>query len=115
VATKYAVKGDHRFGASDKVGFYTVISNPTGEPQPVVSMQLTVVRDGKVLDQTPSERVPLVQTGPHTWLVGSLFEPSTFKPGHYTLEVRLRDLKADKGSNAFMNGYVTKAEFDVAQ
>jgi GWxTD domain-containing protein len=115
VATKYAVKGDRRFGATDRVGFYTVIANPSGEPRPVVSMQLTVTRDGKVLDQTPADRVPLVQTGPHTWLVGSLFEPDTFKPGHYTLEVRLRDLKADTGSNAFMNGYVMKAEFDVAQ
>ena len=46
--------------------------------------------------------------GPHTWLVGTQFEANTFKPGHYGLELQLRDTKAEPAKD-----YVTKTEFDV--
>ena len=113
VATKYAVKGSRRFRPSEKIGFFTVVANPAGDPQPSMTMKMTVARDGKVIDKTAPEPAPLTQTGPHTWLVGTQFDANTFKPGHYTIEVQLRDMKADKASEAFTKGYVGTAEFDV--
>ncbi|HKS25779.1 MAG TPA: GWxTD domain-containing protein [Thermoanaerobaculia bacterium] len=115
VAIKYAVKGNAHFRTSEKVGFFTVVTNPAGNQEPALSMRMVVSKDGKVLDRTPTEAAPLMQTGPHTWLVGTQFEPNTFKPGHYSIELQLRDLKADKTSEAFTKGYVNTAEFDVEQ
>ena len=107
VATKYAVKGNRRFRAGEKIGFFTVVANPSGEPQPSLTLKMTVSRDGKVVSRTPPEPAPLTQTGPHTWLIGTQFEANTFKPGHYAIEVQLRDAKAPNAS------YVSTAEFDV--
>lgn len=113
VATKYAVKGSRRFRATEKIGFFTVVANPAGDPQPSMTLKMIVSKDGKVIDKTAPEPAPLVQTGPHTWLIGTQFDANTFKPGHYAIEVQLRDMKADKGSDAFAKGYVSTAEFDV--
>jgi GWxTD domain-containing protein len=115
VATKYAVKGNRRFRPSEKIGFFTVVANPAGDPQPSMTMKMIVSKDGKVVDRTPPEPAPLTQTGPHTWLIGTQFDANTFKPGHYSIEVQLRDMKADKASEAYAKGYVSTAEFDVEQ
>jgi GWxTD domain-containing protein len=115
VATKYAVKGNRRFRPTDKIGFFTVVANPAGDPQPSMTMKMVVSKDGKVIDKTPPEPAPLTQTGPHTWLVGTQFDANTFKPGHYTIELQLRDMNADKASEAYAKGYVSTAEFDVEQ
>lgn len=111
VATRYTVKGDRKFTAADKIALVTLVSNPSGEPQPAMTMRMTVTKDGKQIDRTPMQPVDLIQTGPHTWLVGTQFEANTFKPGHYGLELQLRDTKADPAKEP----YVTKTEFDVVQ
>ena len=113
VATKYAVKGSRRFRPTEKIGLFTVVANPAGDPAPSMTLKMTVSKDGKVIDKTPPEPAPLMQTGPHTWLIGTQFDPNTFKPGHYAIEVQVRDMKADKASDAFTKGYVSTAEFDV--
>jgi GWxTD domain-containing protein len=115
VATKYAVKGDRRFRAADKIGYFTVIANPTAAPEPSITMRMRVSRDAQVVDAGSWMPVDLSQTGPHTYLVGTQFEPGSLKPGHYTIEVTLRDMKADKTSEAYTKGYQGKAEFDVVQ
>ena len=115
VATKYAVKGSRRFRPTEKIGLFTVVANPAGDPQPSMTLKMTVSKDGKVVDRTPPEPAPLTQTGPHTWLIGTQFDPNTFKPGHYAIEVQVRDMKADKATDAYMKGYVSTAEFDVEQ
>jgi GWxTD domain-containing protein len=115
VATKYAVKGNRRFRPGEKIGFFTVVANPAGDSQPSMTMKMVVSKDGKVIDKTAPEPAPLTQTGPHTWLIGTQFDANTFKPGHYTIEVQLRDLKADKASELYSKGYVSTAEFDVEQ
>ena len=115
IATKYAVKGDHRFRASDKVGYFTVIANPTASPDPSVTMKMKVSRDGKVVDAGSWMPVDLSQTGPHTYLLATQFEPNSLTPGHYTVEVTVRDMKADKTSDAYAKGFQRTAEFDVVQ
>jgi hypothetical protein len=57
--------------------------------------------------------VELTQTGPHTYLLATQFEPNSLSPGHYAIEVQLRDMKADKTTDAYTKGYLSKAEFDV--
>lgn len=115
VATKYAVKGNHRFRPTEKIGLFTVVNNPAGDPKPSMTLRMVVTKDGKVVDKTPPEPAPLTQTGPHTWLIGTQFDANTFKPGHYSIEVQLRDMNADKASEAYAKGYVSTAEFEVEQ
>ncbi len=115
VATKYAVKGNRRFRPAEKIGLFTVVANPAGDPKPSMTLKMIVSKDGKVVDRTPPEPAPLTQTGPHTWLIGTQFDANTFKPGHYSIEVQLRDMNADKASEAYAKGYVSTAEFDVEQ
>ena len=115
VATKYAVKGNRRFRPAEKIGLFTVVANPAGDPKPSMTMKMIVSKDGKVVDRTPPEPAPLTQTGPHTWLIGTQFDANTFKPGHYSIEVQLRDMNADKASEAYAKGYVSTTEFDVEQ
>jgi GWxTD domain-containing protein len=110
VAQRYAVKGDRRFKASEKIGFFTVVANPTASPDPSLTMKMTFTKDGQPSFKTPAEPVQATQTGPHTYLVGNQFEADTFKPGHYTMEVLIRDLKADQATT---QPYVLKTEFDV--
>jgi GWxTD domain-containing protein len=114
VAMRYAVKGDRRFRPADKIGFFTFLSNPTATPQPSVTLRMKVTKDGKVIDNGAWMPVEVSQTGPHAYLLATQFEPNSFSPGHYTLEVRIRDTKADKDSEAF-KGYVKAAEFDVVK
>ena len=110
VAQRYAVKADRKFKASDKIGFFTVIANPTANPDPSMTMKMTFTKDGQPSFKTPAEPVQAMQTGPHTYLVGNQFEADTFKPGHYTMEVLIRDLKADQATT---QPYVLKTDFDV--
>lgn len=113
VAMKYAVKGNHHFRPADKIGYFTFFANPTASPTPSVMMKMKVSKDGKVVDAGQWTPVQLAQTGPNTFLLATQFEPNSFKPGHYTLEVHIRDMKADKESEAYKIGYVKTAEFDV--
>lgn len=115
VATKYAVKGDRRFSVSEPVGFFAVIENPAGEPEPSLTMSMTVLKDGTLLDRTAPAPAALTRTGPHSWLIGPLFEAGTFKPGRYAIELFIRDLKAPKESEAFRKGMSTRAEFEIVQ
>ncbi|HEX7150622.1 MAG TPA: GWxTD domain-containing protein [Thermoanaerobaculia bacterium] len=106
LATKYAVRGDRKFRASDRIGYVTVLANPAASPEPALTQKMIFTRDGERFASTPIEAVPLVRTGPKTWLIGNQFDPDTFKPGHYTLELQIRDTISGKL-------YVEKAEFDV--
>ena len=115
VAVKYAVKGDRRFHSADKIGYFASVTNPTAAPEPSMTMKMKVSRDGKVVDSGSWLPVDLAQTGPHTYIVATQFEPNALSPGHYTLELFLRDMKAGKASEAFTKGYAAKTEFDVVQ
>lgn len=115
IATKYAVKGDRRFKKADKIGYFTILANPTASPDPSVTMKMKVSRDGKVVDGGSWMPVDLSQTGPHTYLLATQFEPNSLPPGHYTVDVTVRDMKADKTSDAYTKGYSKTAEFDVVQ
>lgn len=111
IATRYTVKGDRKFSPADRIAFITLVSNPSNEPQPSMTMRMTITKDGKQIDRTPVQPVDLIQAGPHTWLVGTQFEANTFKPGRYGIELVLRDAKADPSKEPF----VTKTEFEVVQ
>src|SRR5436190_2853660 len=111
VATKYAVKGDHHFSAKDKISFFTVVSNPAGDQNPQLTMGVKILRDGKVLHRLPPEPASLTQTGPHTFLVGPAFDPGTFEPGQYSIEVQLQDLNAPKEADASIKSYNARADF----
>ena len=113
VATKYAVRADRQFRTADKLSFFTVISNPTGSPEPQLMQRMTFKRDGKQFAQTPLEPAQITQTGPNTFLVGNSFDPETFPAGHYTLELQVRDMNAPDGSSLKTKGYVLTSEFDV--
>ena len=113
VATKYPVRGDRQFRPTDKLAFFTVISNPTGSPNPKLMQKMIFTRDGQDFARTPLEPAQVTQTGPHTFLVGNAFDPETFPAGHYSLEVQVRDMNAPDGSELRTKGYVLKSEFDV--
>jgi GWxTD domain-containing protein len=113
VATKYAVRADRQFRTADKLAFFTVISNPTGSPDPQLMQKMTFKRDGKQFAQTPLEPAQITQTGPNTFLVGTSFDPETFPAGHYSLELQVRDMNAPEGSPLKTRGYVLTSEFDV--
>jgi len=113
VAQKYAVRGDRRFRTSDPISLFAIVANPNGSPSPQLMQQLTFARDGKTVAKMPLEPAQLTQTGPNTFLVGAAFDPNSFKPGHYTVEMQIRDFKAPEGSVRRTRGYVLSAEFDV--
>jgi GWxTD domain-containing protein len=113
VATKYAVKGDHHFSAKDKISFFTVISNPAGDQNPQLTMGVKILRDGKVLHRLPPQPASLMQTGPHTFLVGPAFDPGTFEAGQYQIEVQLKDLNAPKEADGSIKTYTARADFKV--
>ena len=113
VAQKYAVRGDRRFRASDRISLFTIVANPTGSPTPQLMQKLTFARDGKTVAKMPLEPAQLMQTGPNTFLLGAAFDPNSFKPGHYTVELQVRDFNAPEGSEMRTKGYVLNAEFDV--
>src|SRR5688572_12322313 len=113
VAQKYAVRGDRRFRASDRISLFTIVANPTGSPTPQLMQKLTFSRDGKTVAKMPLEPAQLTQTGPNTFLVGAAFDPGSFKPGHYTVEMQVRDFNAPEGSELRTKGYVLTTEFDV--
>ena len=106
VAMKYAVKGNATFKASDSIGWFTYIANPAANPNPNMTVKFKVSKDGKVIDNSPAMPADLQQTGPHTYLLATRFEPNTLKPGRYSLELTLRDLNAQKS-------YVNATEFTV--
>jgi GWxTD domain-containing protein len=108
IAMKYAVKGNATFRASDSIGWFTYIANPAANPNPSMTVKFKVSRDGKVIDSSPPMPADLQQTGPHTYLLATRFEPNTLRPGKYTLELTLRDTLAQKS-------YTNTAEFTVVQ
>ena len=107
VAMKYAVKGNSTFRKSDAIGWFTYIANPTANPNPQMTMRMKVSRDGKVVDQSPTMPAELQQTGPHTYLLATRFDPNTLQPGKYSLELTLKDQNAKKD-------YVQTVDFTVA-
>lgn len=113
VATKYAVKGNNTFRKSDGVGFFTFIANPTATPDPNMSFRMKVLRGSTLVEQSPMMPAALQQTGPHTYLLATRFEPNSFSPGHYKLEITVKDMNAPKDSEAYTKGYVRNVEFDV--
>lgn len=113
VAQKYAVRGDRRFRASDRISLFTIVANPIGSPSPQLMQKLTFARDGKTVEKMPLAPAQPMQTGPNTFLIGAAFEPNTFKPGHYTVEMQVRDFNAPEGSELRTKGYLLSAEFDV--
>ena len=113
VAQKYAVRGDRRFRSSDKIALFTIVANPTGSPAPQLMQKMTFTRDGQSFAKMPLEPAQLTQTGPNTFLVGVAFDPGTFKPGHYKVELQVRDFNAPEGSELRTKGYVLTNEFDV--
>lgn len=115
VATKYAVKGDRQFHATDKIAYFTAVSNPAANPQPSMTLKMKVTKDGKPFASTPPVPADLTQTGPHTYLVATQFDAGTFKPGHYTIEIMLKDINAPKTSDAYTKGYVSTTTFDVVE
>ena len=115
IATKYAVKGNNRFRKADSVGFFTFIANPVANPDPNMSFRMKVLRGSTVVEQSPMMPANLQQTGPHTYLLATRFEPNTLSPGHYKLEITVKDMNAPKDSEAYMKGYVRSVEFDVTE
>ena len=113
VATKYAVRADRQFRTSDKLAFFTVVSNPTGSPSPNLMQKMLFKKDGKEFAKTPLEPAQLTQTGPNTFLVGNAFDPETFPAGHYTLELQVRDMNAPDDSPLRKQGWVLTSEFDI--
>jgi len=61
----------------------------------------------------PIEPAQLAQTGPNTFLLGVAFDSGTFKPGHYKVELQVRDFNAPEGNELRTKGYVLTNEFDV--
>jgi hypothetical protein len=114
VATKYAVRADRQFKTGEKIGFFTVVSNPAGAT-PNLMQKMIFTRDGKEFAKTPLEPAPVTQTGPHTFLVGNAFDPETFPAGHYKVELQVRDMNAPEGSELRTKGYALTNEFDVAK
>jgi GWxTD domain-containing protein len=115
VATKYAVRADRQFRVGEKLGFFTVIANPTGSPEPQLMQKMTFKRDGKEFAKTALEPAQVTQTGPNTFLVGLSFEPDTFPAGHYNFELQVRDMNAPDGSPLRTRGYVLTSEFDIVK
>lgn len=113
VATKYALRGDRQFAATEPITLFAAIDHPLRNPEPRLMQKLTFTKDGKPSFKTALEPAQLVQTGPDSYLFGLTFDPGTFKPGHYTVEVQLRDFNAAEGSDLRTKGYVLKNEFDV--
>ena len=113
VAQKYAVRGDRRFRPNDKIVLYTIVANPTGSPAPQLMQKVTITRDGKPVSKMPLELAQLTQTGPNTFLIGLQFDSGTFTPGHYKVDLQVRDFNAPEGSELRKKGYVLTSEFDV--
>jgi GWxTD domain-containing protein len=114
IATKYNVKGDRRFRTSDSIAYFASVFSPSSD-QPSVTLKMRVSRNGNVVDNGVWMPIDLAQTGPHSYLLATKFDPKTFQPGHYLLEVQLRDLKASRTSDAFLKGYAARTEFDVVE
>lgn len=112
VATRYAVRGDRRFTLADKIAFFTVVQNPAGDV-PKLMQKMTITKDGKPFFKSPVETSVPTQTGPKSYLVGISFDPATFKPGKYTVELQLRDMNAPEGSEPRTRGYVVSGDFEV--
>lgn len=113
VATKYGVRGDRTFASTEAITLFTAVENPVRNPEPKLMQKMTFTRDGKPSFKTSLEPAQLTQTGPDSYLVGVSFPAGTFKPGHYTIELQLRDFNAPEGSDLRTKGYVLKSEFDV--
>jgi GWxTD domain-containing protein len=111
---KYVPKGDGRFSAKDKVGYFVVIRNPDGEPEPSVSIRMTLYKDGQPFVRTPAEPAELVKVGEHAYLNANAFEVGTFSPGRYRFIVLFRDLKASHDSAPWKEGKSVSTEFEVA-
>jgi hypothetical protein len=111
---KYVPNGDGRFSARDKVGYFLVIRNPDGEPEPSVSIRMTLYKNGQPFVRTPAEPAELIKVGEHAYLNANAFEVGTFPPGRYRFIVLFRDLKASHDSATWKEGKSVSTEFEVA-
>lgn len=112
VAQKYAVRSDRRFRSSDKIALFTIIT-ADGSNTPRLMQKLTLTRDGHVVADMPLEEAQPTQTGPKTFLIGVGFDPGSFKPGHYHVELQVRELNAVEGGELRSQNYALTNEFDV--
>jgi len=110
---KYVPKGDGKFGAAEKVGYFVVIRNPAGEPEPSVSIRMTFYKDGQPFVRTPPEPAELIKVGERAYLNANAFEVGTFPPGRYRFIAQFRDLKADRDSAPWKAGVSVTSEFEV--
>jgi hypothetical protein len=112
---KCVPKGDGRFRADEKVGYFVLIRNPAGEPEVSVSIRMTFYKDGQPFVRTPAEPAELVRVGDRTYLNANAFEVGTFPPGRYRFIAQFRDLKASPDSAARKQGVSATSEFEVVQ
>lgn len=110
---KYVPKADGRFGAAEKVGYFVVIRNPAGEPEPSVSIRMTFYKDGQPFVRTPPAPAELIKVGERAYLNANAFEVGTFPPGKYRFIAQFRDLKADRESVPWKAGVSVTSEFEV--
>lgn len=111
---KYVPKGDGRFSSREKVGYFVVIRNPDGEPEPSVSIRMTFYKDGQPFVRTPAEPAELIKVGERAYLNANAFEVGTFPPGRYRFIALFRDLKANHDSASWKAGVSVTSEFEVA-
>jgi GWxTD domain-containing protein len=112
---KYVPKGDGRFRADEKVGYFVLIRNPAGEPEVSVSIRMTFYKDEQPFVRTPAEPAELVRVGDRTYLNANAFEVGTFPPGRYRFIAQFQDLKAGSDSAARNQGLSATSEFEVVR
>lgn len=111
--TKYVPKGNQRFRANEKVGYFVLINKPIAEPDPSVTLRMTVYKDGQPFARTSPDPAVLVQVGPASYLNANAFDAGTFPPGKYKMILQYRDAK-DK-SESGRRGLAATAEFEVTR
>jgi len=111
--TKYVPKGNQRFRADEKVGYFVVLSKPIANPDTSVTLRMTVYKDGQPFARTSPDPAVLVQVGPESYLNANAFDAGTFPPGKYKLILQYRDMKDD--SETGKRGLAATTEFEVTQ
>lgn len=98
-------KGDHTFRSADDLWYFMAVRNPGMDPasnQPKMSVKLSVT--GKTDDGVDVERnaaaalttVQPVKGASGHYVIGESMPLSSFKPGSYTIAVRVKDMALDK-------------------
>jgi len=111
--TKYVPKGSLRFRVNEKVGYFVVINKPVADPDPSVTLRMTVYKDGQPFARTSPAPAVLVQVGPASYLNANAFDAGAFPPGKYKMILQYRDAKDDSESGK--RGLAATTEFEVTQ